>query len=59
MTDETIHRNTSDALAFIDRAAAEGVRAVVAERDAPFGDYSQAPPGARPDPDNVIAGPDI
>ena len=59
MTYETIHRNTPDALAFIDRPAAEGVRAVVAERDAPFGDYSQAPPDARPDPDNVIPGPDI
>ena len=47
-------RNTPDALAFIDRAASEGVRAVVAERDGPFGDYSQAPPELRPDPDNVI-----
>jgi enoyl-CoA hydratase len=47
-------RNTPDALAFIRRAEAEGVRAAVAERDGPFGDYSQAPPERRPDPGNVI-----
>ncbi len=49
-----IMRNTPDALAFIERAAAEGVGAVVAERDGPFGDYSQAPAEARPDPSHVI-----
>lgn len=47
-------RNTPDALAFIDRAEEEGVPAVVAERDGPFGDYSQAPPERRPNPDHVI-----
>jgi enoyl-CoA hydratase len=47
-------RNTPDARAFIDRAAEEGVGAVVADRDAPFGDYGQAPPDLRPDPENVI-----
>jgi enoyl-CoA hydratase len=47
-------RNTPDALEFIRRAEAEGVRAVVEERDGPWGDYSQAPPGLRPDPNNVI-----
>ncbi len=47
-------RNTPDALAFIDRAEREGVRAVVAERDGPFGDYGQAPPERRPNPDHVI-----
>jgi enoyl-CoA hydratase len=47
-------RNTPDALAFIDRAESEGVRAVIADRDGPFGDYSQAPPELRPDPENVI-----
>ncbi len=47
-------RNTPDALAFIERAEREGVRAVVSDRDGPFGDYSQAPPELRPDPDNVI-----
>jgi enoyl-CoA hydratase len=47
-------RNTPEALEFIRRAEAEGVRAVVADRDAPFGDYSQAPPELRPDPANVI-----
>ena len=47
-------RNTPDARRFIDRANEEGVRAVVRDRDEPFGDYSQAPPERRPNPDNVI-----
>ena len=47
-------RNTPDALRFIDRARADGVRAVIEERDGPFGDYSQAPAALRPDPKNVI-----
>ena len=47
-------RNTPEARRFIDRANHEGVRAVVTERDKPFGDYSQAPPDRRPNPDNVI-----
>ncbi len=47
-------RNTPDAERFIERAASEGVQAVIADRDGPFGDYSQAPSERRPDPDNVI-----
>jgi enoyl-CoA hydratase len=47
-------RNTPEALGFIERAEREGVRVAVAERDGPFGDYSQAPPERRPDPGNVI-----
>jgi enoyl-CoA hydratase len=47
-------RNTPDARRFIELAEREGVGAVVAERDAPFGDYSQAPPEEQPDPRNVI-----
>ena len=47
-------RNTPDALAFIERAESEGVWAAIAERDAPFGDYSFAPADRRPSPDNVI-----
>jgi enoyl-CoA hydratase len=47
-------RNTPNALRFIERAEREGVRAVVAERDGPFTDYSQAPPDRRPDPNHVI-----
>jgi enoyl-CoA hydratase len=47
-------RNTPDALRFIEQAEREGVRAVVTERDGPFGDYSQAPPELRPDPAHVI-----
>lgn len=47
-------RNTPDALRFVDRAESDGVRAVVEERDGPFGDYSQAPRELRPDPSHVI-----
>ena len=47
-------RNTPDAARFIDLAEREGVGAVVAERDGPFGDYSQAPADQQPDPANVI-----
>jgi enoyl-CoA hydratase len=47
-------RNTPDALEFIDIAAKDGVRAAVKLRDGPWGDYSQAPPGRRPDPSHVI-----
>jgi enoyl-CoA hydratase len=47
-------RNTPDAIKFIRHAEADGVRAVVAERDGPFGDYGQAPPELRPDPTHVI-----
>jgi enoyl-CoA hydratase len=47
-------RNTPDAERFIERAARDGVRAAVAERDGPFGDYSQAPDAEKPDPGNVI-----
>lgn len=47
-------RNTPDARQFIERAAEEGVQRVVADRDSPFGDYSQAPRAQRPSPDNVI-----
>jgi len=47
-------RNTPDARRFIELAENEGVRAVITERDGPFGDYSQAPPEHRPNPDQVI-----
>jgi len=47
-------RNTPEALRFIDRAAGDGVAAAIADRDGPFGDYSQAPADERPDPRNVI-----
>jgi enoyl-CoA hydratase len=47
-------RNTPDALRFIDIAERNGVRAVIAERDGPFGDYSQAPAELRPDPSHII-----
>ena len=47
-------RNTPDARRFIERVEADGVRALVAERDRLFGDYSQAPDDEKPDPANVI-----
>jgi enoyl-CoA hydratase len=47
-------RNTPDAHEFIELAEREGVPAAVKRRDGPFGDYSQAPPGEKPDPGNVI-----
>jgi enoyl-CoA hydratase/carnithine racemase len=47
-------RNTPEALAAIQKAEAEGVAAMVADRDGPWADYSQAPADQQPDPDNVI-----
>lgn len=47
-------RNTPDAKRFIELSKTQGVRAAVAGRDGPFGDYSQAPEDERPDPNNVI-----
>jgi enoyl-CoA hydratase len=47
-------RNTPDAERWIETAAEKGVREAIAERDRPFGDYSQAPPERRPDPSNII-----
>ena len=32
----------------------EGMRPALEQRDGPFGDYSQAPPERRPNPENVI-----
>jgi len=48
-------RNTPDAKKFIDIAAKTGVRAAIAERDGPFGDYSQAPTEDQPNPAHVVA----
>ncbi len=48
-------RNTPDALAWVDKVEAEGVREAITQRDGPFGDYSQAPPDRKPDPNNVIS----
>jgi enoyl-CoA hydratase len=47
-------RNTPDAKRFVAMAEEDGVAAVIAERDGPFGDYSQAPPDQQPNPDHVI-----
>ena len=48
-------RNTPEAERFIDVAATEGVGAATRQRDAPFGDYSQAGPDAKPDPSHIIS----
>ncbi|HET7573358.1 MAG TPA: crotonase/enoyl-CoA hydratase family protein [Gaiellaceae bacterium] len=44
-------RNTPDARRFVEEAERDGVRAAVARRDGPFGDYSQ---GDGPDPSHAI-----
>jgi enoyl-CoA hydratase len=43
-----IMRNTPEGRAFVRLARDQGVPAAVAHRDAPFGDYGQAPPEAKP-----------
>jgi enoyl-CoA hydratase len=47
-------RNTPDARRFIELAEREGVGAATAERDGPFGDYSQAPEEGKPARDHFI-----
>ena len=47
-------RNTPAGLAFIEQARAAGVGSAIAQRDAPFGDYSAAGPERRPDPAHAI-----
>lgn len=47
-------RNTPEALAFIELAEEKGVPAAVAQRDGPFGDYSQAPKHRKPNPEHVV-----
>ena len=47
-------RNTPEALAFVKKAATEGVAKAIADRDGPFADYSQGPPSRQPKRDHVI-----
>jgi enoyl-CoA hydratase len=47
-------RNTPEAKRWIAKAQEEGVGAAIADRDGPFGDYSQADAERKPDPRNVI-----
>jgi enoyl-CoA hydratase len=54
LTLDGLMRNTPDARRFVEIAARDGVGSVIAARDRPFGDYSQAPPDEQPNPDNVI-----
>ena len=48
-------RNTPEARRFIAQAERDGVGRAIAERDASFADYSQAPAERQPDPAHVIA----
>ena len=43
-----IMRNTPEGRAFVETASTGGVGAAVAQRDAPFGDYSQGPKSMKP-----------
>jgi enoyl-CoA hydratase len=47
-------RNTPDAKRWIELANEQGVSAAIAERDTPFGDYSQGPVEEKPDPSHVV-----
>ncbi len=47
-------RNTPEAVAAIEKAEREGVGALIADRDGPWGDYASAPGSEQPDPGNVI-----
>jgi enoyl-CoA hydratase len=51
---DSMMRNTPEARAWIEKADTEGVGAAVADRDGPFGDYSQGPRENKPNPENVI-----
>jgi enoyl-CoA hydratase len=50
-------RNTPEAGAFIATVEREGASAAVRQRDALFGDYSQAPPSDKPNPRHTFASP--
>jgi enoyl-CoA hydratase len=52
---DSMMRNTPEALRFIDKARREGVPAAVAERDGPFGDYSQASRDNKPEKTHVVS----
>jgi enoyl-CoA hydratase len=41
-------RNIPEGLAFVETAKSKGVAAAIAERDGPFGDYSQGPESTKP-----------
>lgn len=41
-------RHTPEGLDFVKKAKEQGVAAAIADRDGPFGDYSQAPPSKKP-----------
>jgi enoyl-CoA hydratase len=51
---DSMLRNTPEARDFMRIATEQGVTAAVALRDAPFGDYSQAPKSSKPNPQHII-----
>ena len=48
-------RNIPESLDFIETAARDGVGAAVADRDGPWGDYSQAAAEDKPNPKNTVS----
>jgi enoyl-CoA hydratase/carnithine racemase len=48
-------RNTPEGLAFVEAAQAGGVAAATERREAPFGEYSQAPAEDKPDPGHIVS----
>lgn len=51
---DSMLRNTPEARDFMKIATEQGVTAAVALRDAPFGDYSQAPKSSKPNPQHIV-----
>lgn len=51
---DSMMRNTPEALAWVETARERGVAAAVAERDGPFGDYSQGDASKKPHKGNSI-----
>lgn len=51
---DSMLRNTPEARDFMRIATEQGVTAAVALRDAPFGDYGQAPKSSKPNPRHIV-----
>lgn len=47
-------RNTREGRDFVEVSKTQGVREAITRRDAPWGDYSQAPREQQPNPDHII-----
>jgi enoyl-CoA hydratase len=51
---DSVMRNTPEARAWVETARRDGVQAAIAERDGPFGDYSQGNGGDKPNLNHVV-----